>query len=200
MYSAPRLPMSSSSVTPLSVFRMSSRIRPRLTARMWVTTSRGSSRTALPRFPRLAVLAVKRRWFSILGFEVGGPSAGLYANKWMPSASDTVAKVIGTHTVKGGFYWEWIRNDQPANNNTNGELQFVSSGNPYTTGDSYADEVLGILSSYNETSFNRVNDIAYNTYEGFAQDDWKVTKRFTLDFGLRFSHFQPWGDRLGDGF
>jgi hypothetical protein len=134
------------------------------------------------------------------GFEVGGPSAGLYANKWMPSVSDTVAKVIGTHTIKGGFYWEWIRNAQPANNNTNGELQFVSSGNPYTTGDSYADEVLGILSSYNETSFNRVNDIAYNTYEGFAQDDWKVTKRLTLDFGLRFSHFQPWGDRLGDGF
>ncbi|HEV2417604.1 MAG TPA: carboxypeptidase-like regulatory domain-containing protein [Terriglobia bacterium] len=134
------------------------------------------------------------------GFEAGGPSAGLYADKWMPSISDTVAKVINTHTIKAGFYWEWIRNSQPANNNTNGELQFVSSGNIYTTGDSYADELLGIASSYNESSFNRINDIAYNTYEGFVQDDWKVTKRLTLDYGLRFSHFQPWGDRLGDGF
>lgn len=134
------------------------------------------------------------------GFEVGGPSAGLYANKWMPSFSDTLAKVIDKHTLKAGFYWEWIRNAQPANNNTNGQLQFVSSGNPNTVGDSYADEVLGILSSYNETSFNRVNDIAYNTYEGFAQDDWKATKRLTINFGLRLSHFQPWADRLGDGF
>jgi hypothetical protein len=135
------------------------------------------------------------------GFEAGGPSEGLYANKYMPSVSDTVAKVLGTHTVKGGFFWEWIRNAQPANNNTNGELQYQSSANSTnTTGDSYADGVLGILNSYNETSFNRINDIAYNTYEGFIQDDWKATRRLTINYGLRFSHFQPWYDRLGFGY
>jgi len=135
------------------------------------------------------------------GFEAGGPSAGLYADKWMPSLSDTVTKVVGTHTIKAGFFWEWIRNSQPANNDTNGQLQFQSSNDPlFTTGDSYADEVLGIASHYDETSFNRINDIAYNTYEGFVQDDWKATKRLTINFGLRFTHFQPWADRLGDGF
>ena len=59
------------------------------------------------------------------GFEAGGASSGLYANKYMPSVSDTVAKVWGTHTIKAGFFWEWIRNAQPANNNTNGELLFA---------------------------------------------------------------------------
>src|SRR5580700_3647220 len=49
------------------------------------------------------------------GFEAGGASAGLYADKWMPSFSDTVTKVAGTHTVKGGFFYEWIRNSQPGN-------------------------------------------------------------------------------------
>ncbi|MGH9407267.1 MAG: carboxypeptidase regulatory-like domain-containing protein [Terriglobia bacterium] len=134
------------------------------------------------------------------GFEAGGPSAGLYADKWMPSFSDEVAKVIGTHTIKGGFFWEWIRNSQPANNNSNGEWQFVSSGNPYTTGDSYADELVGISSSYNESNFNRINDIAWNDYEFFGQDDWKVTKRLTVNYGLRFAHMQPWYDRLNDGY
>ena len=135
------------------------------------------------------------------GFEAGGASAGLYANKYMPSVSDTITKVIGTHTLKGGFFWEWIRNVQPANNNTNGYLQFVSGSNPlYTTGDSYADEVLGIASNYNEATKNRLNDEAYNTVDFFAQDDWKATKRLTVNFGLRFSHLQPWYDRLGDGF
>jgi hypothetical protein len=135
------------------------------------------------------------------GFEAGGPAAGLYANKYMPSFSDTVAKVIGTHTVKGGFFWEWIRNVQPANNSTNGYLQFPSgSSNPLTTGDPYADMALGIPGSYGESSFNRLNDIAYNTYEGFVQDDWKATKRLTINFGLRLTHFQPWIDRLGDGY
>ena len=134
------------------------------------------------------------------GFEAGGPTAGLYANKYMPSFSDTFAKVVNTHTIKAGFFWEWIRNAQPANNNTNGQLLFNSPGNPYTTGDSYADEVLGIGNSYNEASFNRINDIAYNTYEGFAQDDWKASKRLTINFGLRLTHFQPWTDRLGFGY
>ena len=55
------------------------------------------------------------------GFEAGGASEGLYANKWMPSVSDTLTKVKGNHTVKAGFFYEWIRNSQPANNNTNGE-------------------------------------------------------------------------------
>jgi hypothetical protein len=134
------------------------------------------------------------------GFEDGGISQGLYADKWMPSLSDTVTKVVGTHTIKAGFFWEWIRNAQPANNNTNGQLSFSAPGNPNTTGDTYADEVLGIMSGYNETSFNRINDIAYNTYEGFAQDDWKVSRKLTVNFGLRITHFQPWVDRLGYGY
>ena len=134
------------------------------------------------------------------GFEAGGASAGLYADKWMPSVADTVTKVWGTHTIKGGFYWEYIRNAQPANNNTNGYLQFSASGNN-TLGNPYADMMTGTLSGgYNETSFNRINDIAYNTYEWFLQDSWKVRKNLTLEFGLRLSHFQPWADRLGYGY
>lgn len=135
------------------------------------------------------------------GFEAGGAKSGLYANKYMPEISDTVTKVWSTHTLKAGFFWEWIRNAQPANNDTNGQLQFVSGNNSlYSTGDSYADEVLGIASHYDEATKNRINDIAYNTYEFFLQDDWKATKRLTLNLGLRFSHIQPWYDRVGDGF
>jgi hypothetical protein len=133
------------------------------------------------------------------GFEAGGPSAGLYANKYMPSFSDTVTKVAGTHTIKGGFFWEWIRNAQPANNNTNGFLE-VNTGNSNSLGNAYADLITGTLNSYQETSFNRINDIAYSTYEGFVQDSWKVTRRLTVELGLRATHFTPWIDRLGFGY
>ncbi len=133
------------------------------------------------------------------GFEAGGPTSGLYANKYMPSVSDTVAKVWGTHTAKFGFFWEWIRNAQPGNGSTPGQLQ-VWTGGSTTFGNEYADLVTGNLFNYSEQSFNRINDIAYNTYEGFAQDSWKVTKRLTLELGLRMTHFQPWQDRLGDGY
>jgi Carboxypeptidase regulatory-like domain len=133
------------------------------------------------------------------GFEAGGPSQGLYANKYMPSASDTITKVAGTHTIKGGFFWEWIRNAQPANNYTNGFLEF-NVGNPNSLGNAYADLLSGTLNSYQETNFNRINDIAYNTYEFFVQDSWKVNRRLTVEYGMRFTHFQPWVDRLGYGY
>src|ERR1022692_2428589 len=133
------------------------------------------------------------------GFEAGGATAGLYANKYMPSFSDSVTKVWGTHTIKGGVFWERIRNAQPANNNTNGYLQ-VNVSNPNTLGNEYADLVTGTLNSYGQSSFNRINDIAYHTYEAFCQDSWKVTRRLTLEFGLRATHFQPWSDQLGFGY
>jgi hypothetical protein len=134
------------------------------------------------------------------GFEVGGASAGLYADKWMPNLSDTVTRVVATHTIKAGFFWEWIRNAQPANNNTNGQLQVWSAGNANTYGNEYADLITGNLFGYNETSYGNLHDEAYNTYEGFVQDDWKVNKRLTINFGIRLTHFTPWVDRTGNGF
>jgi len=133
------------------------------------------------------------------GFEAGGPSQGLYANKYMPSVSDTLTKVLRNHTLKAGFFYEWIRNAQPASNDTNGLLQ-VSVGNSFSYGNEYADLLTGNLSNYTETNFNRINDINYTTVEFFLQDSWKVTRRLTLDVGMRFTHFSPWIDGKGFGY
>jgi hypothetical protein len=133
------------------------------------------------------------------GFEVGGSSQGLYADKWMPSLSDTISKVFGKHTFKAGVFWEHIRNSQPNNAYTQSQLGF-NNGNTYSTGNVFADFLLGDLNSYNETNFNRINDISYDTYEGFVQDSWKVSKRLSLELGVRLTKFTPWKDDLGFGY
>jgi hypothetical protein len=118
----------------------------------------------------------------------------------MPSASDTITRVQGTHTLKAGVFWEWIRNAQPGNDDSNGDLNVWGGGDANTFGNEYADLLYGNLFQYTETNFNRVNDIAYSTYEGFIQDSWKATRRLTLELGLRLTHFTPWEDRLGFGY
>jgi hypothetical protein len=59
---------------------------------------------------------------------------------------------------------------------------------------------MGNLYQYNEANFNRINDIGYTTFEGFAQDSWKVNKRLTVELGLRLTHFTPWADNEGFGY
>ncbi len=135
------------------------------------------------------------------GFYLGGPSQGLFADKWMPSFSDTVTKVWRTHTFAAGMFYEWIKNSQPDSSNTQGTAQFEASGNAlFTYGDSYADELGGNLQDYSETNFNRLDAESYYTVEAFAQDSWVVKPRLTLNYGVRFTHFEPWVDDEGFGY
>ncbi len=159
----------------------------------------GFFKNGVAQFPNLASSGEVSAIGTDGGFEVGGPTQGLYADKWMPSASDTVAKIWGTHTLKAGLFWEHIRNSQPNSANTQGSIS-VSSSNSNTLGNPYADMLIGNLNSYNETNFNRINDISYDTFEGFVQDSWKVTRRLTVELGVRITHFTPWKDDLGYGF
>jgi hypothetical protein len=129
------------------------------------------------------------------GFETGS----LYAHKWLPSASDNVSKVWGTHTMKFGAYWERTKNQQPSDGSTNGELAYANWGQG-STGNAYADMLVGAISGgYSESNGDPVIKMHYTSLAFFAQDSWKVNRRFTLDYGLRLDHLGPWDDESGNG-
>ena len=46
-------------------------------------------------------------------FNPGGFDPELFAKKWLISISQNVTKVAGAHTLKGGFFYEWVNNNQP---------------------------------------------------------------------------------------
>jgi hypothetical protein len=132
------------------------------------------------------------------GFEAGG-SGGLFAKKDLPSFSDTVSKVWGTHTVKFGAYYEYVINNQPNNTYSNG--LFVQAGwAGGSSGNPYADLLAGFAGQYQETNFSNLHNEAYKTIEFFGMDSWRMTKRLTVDYGLRSSHLGAWYDRQGVGF
>jgi hypothetical protein len=132
------------------------------------------------------------------GFQVGGAKQGLFATKDLPSVSDNISKVWGTHTAKFGVYYEFVINDQPSSNYANGLLAQANWNSQ--TGNPWADLLSGYTSEYEQTNYDRLNNEGYNSIEFFAQDSWKVTRRLTLDYGLRVSHLGPWYDRQNLGF
>ena len=70
----------------------------------------------------------------------------------------------------------------------NGSVDFGRNvNNPLDTGYAYSNAVLGVFNAYTETSSRPFGHYRLNTVEWFVQDNWKATRRLTLDYGMRFS-------------
>jgi hypothetical protein len=129
------------------------------------------------------------------GFQLTG---SLYARKKLPTVSDNFSKVFNTHTFKAGFYFELTGNNQPSNNYVNGEWVEASWGSN-SSGNAYADTLLGRIAQYSESNKDSILALAYRSADFYAQDSWKVTRRLTVDYGMRFAHLGPWYDQNGVG-
>jgi outer membrane receptor protein involved in Fe transport len=105
--------------------------------------------------------------------------------------TDTVRVTTGRHTMSfGGEYGRGI-GDVINNFRANGQWTFNGTA-PFTS-DSLADFLIGQfytlrqgIGEYRNTRFNRI--------AVFAQDDWKVSRRFTLNLGVRWEPFLPYTD------
>ena len=132
------------------------------------------------------------------------PNAPTYANgnpeysnnNIVDTVTDNLSKVWGNHSLKAGAYIEFNRKVQPCGssgcNGYTGAYNFSPDANsPLNTGLGYANALLGYYASYTEwTAKIIVNDTFWNV-EPYIQDNWRVTKRLTLDYGVRFYHQTP---------
>jgi len=123
---------------------------------------------------------------------------------------DTVSLSLHKHSLKLGFnFYGPMRNifqDEPG---TRGDLGFTGvfsqcaplagntaqcTDNPALarskTGLSYADGLLGLVQSTQLTNVFFVDQRLW-MLAGFAQDDWKVTPKLTLNLGLRYDFASP---------
>ncbi len=131
------------------------------------------------------------------GFEFA--NGNLFAVKHLNNYADNVSKVWSTHTAKFGAFFEHVINNQPSNNYSNGELNF-SKSSMISSGNAYADMLLGRASGFDQQNFNVLHNEGYNIFEFYAQDSWKLTRHLTIDYGMRFQHLGNWYDRQGLGF
>lgn len=106
--------------------------------------------------------------------------------------TENVSKVWRDHTFKFGFYYNRDNKKQTGTWPMNGSINFSSSSSmPLDTGNGIANLMLGNFNSYSQNSAHVYPYFRFLAYEAFAQDSWKVSRRLTLEFGVRYSYMIP---------
>ena len=70
-----------------------------------------------------------------------------------------------------------------------GNYNFATdSDNPLNTGDGFSNALLGSVDSYMQANNWPIGSYLFHDFEWYAQDNWRISRRLTLDYGLRFYH------------
>jgi hypothetical protein len=88
----------------------------------------------------------------------------------------------GVHTFKAGIDFRRLRMDRAGANVPRGQFSFTGE----ITGNSAADFMLGYAAQSQSPEGILPVQFRQHTYAWYVQDDWKATRKLTLNFGLRY--------------
>lgn len=130
-----------------------------------------------------------------IGYSPNGPTT-LINNTYQ--FSDNVSWTKGSHNAKFGFYFSPYQNNTLYDYYVNGAYIFYGPGG-IGSGNDFADFLMGLPDEFVQFPAAPSN-IRSKSYAFFGQDEWHVTKHFTLTFGLRYEYAQPKFDTQGRSF
>jgi len=169
-------------------------------------------------FPGTKLDADKIPNISLEGFTAINNAA--YPGSWNDFVflwTDNVTKVTGNHAFKAGMSVERSgMNDRiqlsfaqaPQTTNQNGSFRFFNATRPgatalpdparpgffvANTGSAAANTLLGLFDDYTEFGNKPNTKWLAMAFDWYVQDSWKPMSDLTLELGLRYSLWQPWG-------
>ena len=119
-----------------------------------------------------------------------GASASLISPTWDYSFSDNVTWIKGEHTVKAGYLGLYNTKDQNGRSEYVGNVAF-NINRPGSTGNSFADALLGNFRTYSEAQLDPMGYFRYKQHEAFISDSWRVNDRLSIEGGLRYTWQMP---------
>ena len=127
------------------------------------------------------------------GFSVGTNPFSLGQVNSNYDLSEAVTRTVGNHTIKAGGRYIWFKVKQAPNLVANGTFSFFASGSQ-TTGNDYADFLLGLPDFYSQQSSPIFYESAADS-DLFVQDSYRVRSNLTLNYGLRWDYVTPWAEK-----
>jgi hypothetical protein len=107
--------------------------------------------------------------------------------------SNTLSKVMGTHTLKFGLQFHDDQVNELPNATFNGTFNIDGT----ETGNAFADFLLGFPSNYTQSSGQSF--YLRNRYgAAFAEDSWRARHNLTINVGLRWDLIAPWSEKYNN--
>ncbi len=131
-----------------------------------------------------------------IGFSPNGPTS--FANT-VYAYYDNLSWTKGRHSLKFGFYFSPYQNNTQYDFFGDGIYTFFGPSTGTGSGTDLADFLFGLPDNYFQAS-NALSDIRTHQYAGYAQDEFHVTRRLTLNLGIRYEYAEPKYDTQGRSF
>jgi outer membrane receptor protein involved in Fe transport len=131
-----------------------------------------------------------------IGYSPNGPTKEI-DNTYI--FADNLSWTKGKHNLKLGFSFSPYQNNTTYDYYVNGLYNFYGPSTSVGSGLDLADFLMGNPDEY--LQFGRApSNVRSHQYAGYLQDSWKLSKRLTLNLGLRYEYAQPKYDTQGRTF
>jgi hypothetical protein len=124
-------------------------------------------------------------------FTVGGNPQGSFGRANY-TLGDDVHVQLGNHNLSFGFHGEQAKVDVNNLFQQPGLFTFNST----ITNNAIASFLLGYVQNFSQAS-GQFLDLRGHFFGFYGQDSWKVSRRFTLNYGIRYEPFIPWHEKEG---
>jgi len=113
--------------------------------------------------------------------------------------SDNLSWNKGSHSMKFGFYFSPYQNNTLYDYYVNGEFDFYGLSGATGSASGFAQFLVGAPDEYFQFG-SAPSNIRSKDYSAYAQDEWHVTRRMVINYGLRYEYATPKNDTKGRSF
>ena len=147
---------------------------------------------------------------------VRGPTDGVANINWLdrwgetgndyikPSFANNLSITHGDHSMKFGVYYERLLNGEAPGGQWSGVFNFAGNDSNYTaalgnTGYAYANALIGNFRNYQESTARPFTNLRLTQVQWYGSDQWKITRKITINYGVRFGYHSPFEQIDGQG-